>query len=662
MYYRSWRLGVGVGIPALCGLYLLAKVQHKRWSDSHTWSSATYHFCLNQAMVLTGKMARAALEKDLQDFQAVQSELLLQLLQEHKDTAYGKDHGYKDLHSVADFRNKLPLTYYQDYLPYISRIASGESNVMTSLPVRLLGATSGTSGHKSLLPHTSAISTRFFKSGVANIFHSMFTDAFPDALQCQRTCKITFKARWQYTEAGGPNRPGLQHARRQRTQSTRDSHPGHMHSFDRLLALYSTPKAGFHIPSEQPAMYAHALFALKDANLGQIESNFAPSVPSFLNFIVENQAELIQDIAMGRADGLRRLGTEEVTVRELETAMSADPARAAALRQAFAADAAQGKGELVTLLWPRLNLFLTVTTGSFAPYASGLRERYDRAGIQKWHQHICNDETLKRVQIPITQNTHGICAAALRERFDRAGKVPIYSPVFAATEGLMGVNLEPRSPSPAYTLVKEEWCSRVTVPRAMFFEFLPVEEQSEATAPTTLLAHQVGSEYELVVTNLAGLVRYRIGDVVRVKGFHQQVYLLIYLQGQLAAAVASTASRLGFQFADFSSTEYVLVDQAGALPRYHLFLEPLPATQDNARVPTSDDFDSALQQASAVYASYRAKGAIAAPVVHMLPEGTFKDFLQHLYNSNQTGSLTQLKIPRVLKLREHVRFLLEKEV
>ena len=38
----------------------------------------------------------------------------------------------------------------------------------------------------------------------------------------------------------------------------------------------------------------------------------------------------------------------------------------------------------------------------------------------------------------------------------------------------------------------------------------------------TLLPHEatIGRDYELVITNLGGLYRYRIGDVVRVAGFH----------------------------------------------------------------------------------------------------------------------------------------------
>ena len=45
---------------------------------------------------------------------------------------------------------------------------------------------------------------------------------------------------------------------------------------------------------------------------------------------------------------------------------------------------------------------------------------------------------------------------------------------------------------------------------------------ADSAQPRTLLAHELeaGREYELVVSNLGGLCRYRLGDVVRVAGFH----------------------------------------------------------------------------------------------------------------------------------------------
>ena len=48
---------------------------------------------------------------------------------------------------------------------------------------------------------------------------------------------------------------------------------------------------------------------------------------------------------------------------------------------------------------------------------------------------------------------------------------------------------------------------------------------------------EVGREYELVVTNLSGFYRYRIGDVIRVVGFHNRCPMIVfsYRKNQLAS-------------------------------------------------------------------------------------------------------------------------------
>ncbi|GLJ20880.1 hypothetical protein SUGI_0381000 [Cryptomeria japonica] len=64
------------------------------------------------------------------------------------------------------------------------------------------------------------------------------------------------------------------------------------------------------------------------------------------------------------------------------------------------------------------------------------------------------------------------------------------------------------------------------MPNMGYFEFLPLRPdnhtgKSDNQPELVELADvKVGEEYELVVTTYAGLYRYRVGDVLRVTGFH----------------------------------------------------------------------------------------------------------------------------------------------
>lgn len=56
----------------------------------------------------------------------------------------------------------------------------------------------------------------------------------------------------------------------------------------------------------------------------------------------------------------------------------------------------------------------------------------------------------------------------------------IYSPIYAATEGFVGMNIWPYSEERNYLLV----------PKALFYEFIPIDKSMEET-PDTLLLHEV---------------------------------------------------------------------------------------------------------------------------------------------------------------------------
>ena len=71
----------------------------------------------------------------------------------------------------------------------------------------------------------------------------------------------------------------------------------------------------------------------------------------------------------------------------------------------------------------------------------------------------------------------------------------------------------------------------VLVPRAMFFEFIPIEIGDSGI----LFADQVevGKSYEVIITTVSGLYRYRLGDVVKVVGFFNNTPLLEFLYRQV---------------------------------------------------------------------------------------------------------------------------------
>jgi len=60
---------------------------------------------------------------------ATQSELLLQILGKNQATAFGRDHGFGAIKTIADYRKQVSIADYERFRPYIERARQGEKAV-----------------------------------------------------------------------------------------------------------------------------------------------------------------------------------------------------------------------------------------------------------------------------------------------------------------------------------------------------------------------------------------------------------------------------------------------------------------------------------------------------------------------------------------------------
>ncbi|KAI9526384.1 hypothetical protein NQZ68_039992 [Dissostichus eleginoides] len=386
-----------------------------------------------------------------------------------------------------------------------------------------------------------------------------------------------------------------------------------------MLNLYTTPAPAFEVPSEKDTLYLHLLFALKDPSVGTLESNFASTVFYAFSALQDRWQELVEDIERGKVSSA--LALEPAVRSSLEALMKPDPERAAQLRALFK----DGFRGIAKRLWPHLHLVLAVDSGSNQIYGEMLRENYCQG-------------------------------------------VPFYSPFYAATEGLIGVNLWPQEPNRRYLLC----------PRSMFCEFLP-ESGLEEEAPHTLLMEEVteGQNYELIITNASGLFRYRVGDIVKVVGFHNQCPIVEfqYRRGQMLSVRGEKVSEAlfldalkkavalwpGAQLVDYCCAESGIMGDSigGSDPHYQVFVE-LKGVR-NLSEEQRYRLDICLQQDSAVYKSFRSKGSIGSMRVQLVAQGAFKELREHMMAYSNTSPNT-FKMHRVLRRKEYADFLLGKTV
>ncbi len=83
-----------------------------------------------------------------------QQKVFEKLILEAKNTAFGKDHDFKNISSFEDFAAKVPIRDYEALKPYVERVVSGEENVLWPGKPLYFAKTSGTTSGAKYIPLT----------------------------------------------------------------------------------------------------------------------------------------------------------------------------------------------------------------------------------------------------------------------------------------------------------------------------------------------------------------------------------------------------------------------------------------------------------------------------------------------------------------------------
>lgn len=102
-----------------------------------------------------------------------QEKYLAELVRRNAETAYGRRFGFDTIKSIEQFQRRVPLTTYDDLLPYIDRIAQGEEAVLTRERVKLFEPSSGSTSPRKLIPYTDSLRHEF-QRGIAPWIDSLY--------------------------------------------------------------------------------------------------------------------------------------------------------------------------------------------------------------------------------------------------------------------------------------------------------------------------------------------------------------------------------------------------------------------------------------------------------------------------------------------------------
>ena len=77
--------------------------------------------CITWAMLKVmeskGNKSMVRMDKNSLDAAGSNERLLMQILRDNADTEYGRKYDFANIHSVAEYQEKVPYTTYDDYAP-----------------------------------------------------------------------------------------------------------------------------------------------------------------------------------------------------------------------------------------------------------------------------------------------------------------------------------------------------------------------------------------------------------------------------------------------------------------------------------------------------------------------------------------------------------------
>lgn len=239
-----------------------------------------------------------------------------------------------------------------------------------------------------------------------------------------------------------------------------------------------------------------------------------------------------------------------------------------------------------------------------------------------------------------------------------SGGLPMACTMYASSECYFGLNLNP--------MCKPSEVSYTIMPNMAYFEFLEHDSGSGMTRDSPprlvdLVDVEVGKEYELVITTYAGLYRYRVGDILRVTGFHNSAPQFHFVrrknvllsidsdktdEAELQNAV-DNASRLLAEF-NTSVVEYTSYADTKTIPGHYVIYWEL-LVKDPSDPPSDEVLNRCcLEMEESLNSVYRqgrvADHSIGPLEIRVVRSGTFEELMD--YAISRGASINQYKVPR----------------
>ncbi|KAL3526843.1 hypothetical protein ACH5RR_011499 [Cinchona calisaya] len=561
---------------------------------------------------LSSPLGPPACEKDAKALQfieemtrnadSVQEKVLAEILTRNANTEYLQDFKLGGATDRDYFKSKIPVVGYEDLQPYIQRIANGDrSPILSSHPISEFLTSSGTSGgERKLMPTIQEEWMR--RQKLYSLLMPVMNLSVPDLDKGKGLYFLFIKAETK-TPSGLVARPVLTGYYKSDQFKNRPYDP---------YLVYTSPDEAILCADSFQSMYTQMLCGLlMREQVLRMGAVFASGLLRAIRFLQLNWKQLAEDIRKG-------ILNPKVTDPSIRNRMSQILKPNPDLADFIIKECDQGENwdRIITRLWPNTKYLDVIVTGAMAQYIPTL-DYY-------------------------------------------SGGIPLACTMYASSECYFGLNLKP--------MCKPSEVSYTIMPNMGYFEFLPHDPvnplQFSRDYPPKLvdLADvEVGKEYELIITTYAGFCRYRVGDILRVTGFHNSAPQFKFIrrknvllsidsdktdEAELQKGI-DNASELLREF-ETSVVEYTSYADTKTIPgHYVIYWELLVKDPDNS--PSHEVLNKcclAIEESlNSVYRQGRvADNSIGPLEIRVVKNGTFEELMD--YAISRGASINQYKVPR----------------
>lgn len=282
--------------------------------------------------------------------------LLMQIIKDNKDTEYGRKYGFEGIKSVKDFQEKVPVSTYDDYAPYIYRMTEkGEKNLISAYDITHFAKSSGTMGNPKRIP-VSTKAQEISQKYLYNLRSAILA-------KCAGTDWIDLPV-FNLIESS---------VTKLKNGATYGAISANVIlSLGDYLPLFFTSPIEALIPDiETNTRYVHSIFALMKKDITTIGFSFSSLLLEILRYIKSNWKILVEDIENGIINESIKMPAE---VREsLSQKIKPMPERAQELREIFENHVDE---QFIPLIWPNLSTIFGIGTGGFSNYLNKAKKEF----------------------------------------------------------------------------------------------------------------------------------------------------------------------------------------------------------------------------------------------------------------------------------------------